>query len=98
MEGAHRMPYATAKGASRKKVAEEIFEYSIMTTEQGMKKVHQLEKKMYEHAKNLEFEQAAKMRDEISRAKEILLKNDKSNKLKKNITKFFIYSKEKRSF
>ncbi len=75
MEGAHRMPYATAKGASRKKVAEEIFEYSIMTTEQGMKKVHQLEKKMYEHAKNLEFEQAAKMRDEISRAKEILLKN-----------------------
>ena len=75
MEGAHRMPYATAKGASRKKVAEEIFEYSIMTTEQGMKKVHQLEKKMYEHAKNLEFEQAAKMRDEITRAKEILLKN-----------------------
>lgn len=75
MEGAHRMPYATAKGASRKKVAEEIFEYSIMTTEQGMKKVHQLEKKMYEHAKNLEFEQAAKMRDEITRAKDILLKS-----------------------
>ena len=75
MEGAHRMPYTTAKGASRKKVAEEVFEYSIMTTEQGMKKVNQLEKKMYEHAKNLEFEQAAKIRDEISRAKEILLKN-----------------------
>ena len=34
------------------------------------RRVAQLEKRMYEHARNLEFEQAAKLRDEISDLKE----------------------------
>ncbi len=73
MEGAYKMPYDLSKGASRKKVAEEIYEYSRMTPEQGMKKVRQLEQKMYKHAKDLEFEEAAKIRDEIERLKDIII-------------------------
>ncbi len=37
-----------------------------LTTEQREKLIIQLEKKMYDHAHNLEFEQAAKLRDEIA--------------------------------
>ena len=73
MEGAYKMPYDLSKGASRKKVAEEIYEYSRMTPEQGMKKVRQLEQKMYKHAKDLEFEDAARIRDEITRLKDIIV-------------------------
>jgi len=73
MEGAYKMPYELSKGASRKKVAEEVYEYSRMTPEQGMKKVSQLEQQMYEHAKNLEFELAANIRDEITRLKDIII-------------------------
>jgi len=73
MEGAYKMPYELTKGASRKKVAEEIYEYSRMTPEQGMKKVRQLEQTMYKHAKDLEFEEAAKIRDEITRLKDIII-------------------------
>lgn len=73
MEGAYKMPYDLSKGASRKKVAEEIYEYSRMTPEQGMKKVRQLEQKMYKYAKDLEFENAAKIRDEITRLKDIIV-------------------------
>lgn len=73
MEGAYKMPYDLSKGASRKKVAEEVYEYSRMTPEQGMKKVRQLEQKMYKHAKDLEFEDAARIRDEITRLKDIIV-------------------------
>jgi len=73
MEGAYKMPYNLSKGASRKKVAEEIYEYSRMSPGQGMKKVRQLEQKMYKHAKDLEFEEAAKIRDEIERLKDIII-------------------------
>jgi excinuclease ABC subunit B len=54
-------------------VAEEIYEYSRMTPEQGMKKMRQLEQKMYKHAKDLEFEEAARIRDEITRLKDIII-------------------------
>ena len=73
MEGAYKMPYKLSKGVSRKKVAEEINVYSRMSPDQGMKKVRQLEQKMYEYAKNLEFEQAANIRDEIARLKDIIV-------------------------
>ncbi len=74
MEGAHKMPYElVGKREKLSKVAEEIIQYSRTSPEHGMKKVKQLEQKMYEHAKNLEFEEAAKMRDEIVRLKDIIL-------------------------
>ena len=73
MEGAHKMPYEIGEGVKLSKVAEEIIEYSRTSPEHGMKKVKQLEQKMYEHAKNLEFEEAATMRDEIVRLKDYIL-------------------------
>ncbi|MGZ5049422.1 MAG: helicase-related protein, partial [Methylobacter sp.] len=48
------------------KVAEFPADYkAAMTPKQAGKKLKQLEEAMYKHAKNLEFEQAAKIRDEI---------------------------------
>ena len=38
-----------------------------------MKLVKKLEQKMYEHARNLEFEEAAKIRDEIFSLKDMIL-------------------------
>ena len=37
-----------------------------MSPEQVMKKIKQLEKRMYRHAQDLEFEEAAALRDEIA--------------------------------
>lgn len=47
------------------KVAESKAEYKVMTPKQAAKKLKQLESKMYQYAKDLEFEAAAAMRDEI---------------------------------
>ena len=41
--------------------------YEVMSAEQLLKKAAQLEKKMLKHARDLEFEEAAKLRDEIHR-------------------------------
>ncbi len=49
------------------KVADLSADYQVMTPKQLSKKLKQLEESMYQHAKNLEFEQAAKIRDEIKR-------------------------------
>jgi excinuclease ABC subunit B len=53
------------QSASNSKVAEKSAEYKAMSPKQLSKKLKQLEDAMYLHAKNLEFEQAAKIRDEI---------------------------------
>jgi len=47
------------------KVAESVAEYKVLTPKQAAKKLKQLESKMYKHAKDLEFEAAAAVRDEI---------------------------------
>ncbi|WP_353570227.1 excinuclease ABC subunit UvrB [Candidatus Albibeggiatoa sp. nov. BB20] len=47
------------------KVAEEAGAYGKLTPAALDKKIQQLEKQMYQHAENLEFEDAAKLRDEI---------------------------------
>jgi excinuclease ABC subunit B len=67
MEGA----YANAtkgKGKARgeKKVAEEAASYRSLTPDQALKQIKKLEEKMFQHAKNLEFEQAASVRDQIA--------------------------------
>jgi excinuclease ABC subunit B len=46
-------------------IAEPRFDYAQLTPEQAMKRVRKLEKKMYRHARDLEFEEAAVVRDEI---------------------------------
>ncbi len=62
-------PSASAK----KQVAEFSAEYKAMTPKQLGKKLKQLEEAMYQHAKNLEFEQAARIRDEIKLLQEEML-------------------------
>ena len=47
------------------KVAESGAEYKALSPKQAAKKLKQLEEKMYQHAKDLEFEAAAAVRDEI---------------------------------
>ncbi|MBT8103030.1 MAG: excinuclease ABC subunit UvrB [Gammaproteobacteria bacterium] len=60
MEGAYPSPQ---KG--RRKVAEDKPLYELMTPEQLMKRAAKLEKLMLKHARDLEFEEAARLRDEI---------------------------------
>ncbi|KAF3984203.1 MAG: excinuclease ABC subunit UvrB [Methylococcales symbiont of Hymedesmia sp. n. MRB-2018] len=50
---------------SKTKIAEAVAEYKTMNPKQIGKKLKQLEDKMYQHAKDLEFETAAAIRDEI---------------------------------
>ena len=47
------------------KVSESVAAYKVLTPKQSAKKLKQLEGKMYQHAKDLEFEAAAAVRDEI---------------------------------
>jgi excinuclease ABC subunit B len=44
-----------------------------MAPEQVKKKVSELEARMYRHAENLEFEEAARLRDEIRRIENLHL-------------------------
>ncbi|MBK1643246.1 excinuclease ABC subunit B [Thiocapsa imhoffii] len=63
LEGA--IPGRPTKGHDNAKVAEDLTEYTHLTPQQLAKKLKSLEKAMYEHAKNLEFEQAAAIRDQL---------------------------------
>jgi len=63
MEGAHVGVPGSPKEYAR--VAEEIAEYAALTPAQLTKRVEKLEQQMYQHARNLEFEEAAKLRDQI---------------------------------
>ena len=49
-----------------------VREYSGISPSIAMRKIKKLEKKMYEHASNLEFEEASKIRDEIKKVKEFI--------------------------
>src|SRR5690606_41901101 len=67
MEGANPVP-----GRGRRRVAEEATPYDSMTPEQLRKKAEQLEKRMLRHARDLEFEEAARLRDEIQRIRKAI--------------------------
>ena len=56
-----------SRGQAREyaKVAEEVAEYASLTPGQMARKIKALKKEMYRHAKDLEFEQAAAIRDRI---------------------------------
>ena len=60
MEAAYPVP-----GRGRKRVAEDATPYESMTPEQLLRKAQSLEKKMLKHARDLEFEEAARLRDQI---------------------------------
>ena len=63
MEGAHAgAPVSPGRYA---KVAEVEAEYAAMTPQQMAKRIKALEKQMYQYARDLEFEEAARIRDQI---------------------------------
>ena len=53
-----------------------VREYSGISPSIAMRKIKKLEKKMYEHASNLEFEEASKIRDEIKKVKEFIFSSN----------------------
>ncbi|MEW5755367.1 MAG: excinuclease ABC subunit UvrB [Pseudomonadota bacterium] len=55
------------------KVAEEAAAYAGLSPQALQKNIKELEKRMFEHARNLEFEEAARLRDEIQHIKENFL-------------------------
>jgi excinuclease ABC subunit B len=61
--------YPASKG-SRRRVAEDATSYATMSPEQLMKKAAKLEKQMLRRARDLEFEEAARLRDEIQRIRQ----------------------------
>ncbi|MBX9609182.1 MAG: excinuclease ABC subunit UvrB [Gammaproteobacteria bacterium] len=74
MEGA----YGPAAGQPRRAqgqraAAEKRAPYAGLSEEGALKKVKQLEERMYRHARDLEFEEAARLRDEIAGIKRTLL-------------------------
>jgi excinuclease ABC subunit B len=66
MEAAYPVP---RKGQRR--VADTATAYERMTPEQLIKRAAKLEKRMLKHARDLEFEEAARLRDEIQRMRQL---------------------------
>jgi len=74
MEGAHAPGARGKRGAAKgRKVAEPTARYgksiADMSPQERDKEIKRLEQKMHEHAKNLEFEEAAQVRDELAALK-----------------------------
>jgi excinuclease ABC subunit B len=65
MEGAY-------VGTRKSKAAEKKAPYLLLSPAELVKRINLLEKQMYAHAKNMEFEQAAAVRDEMLQLKEQL--------------------------
>ena len=63
LEGA--IPGCARSARAYARVAEEIAEYANLTPQQMARKIKALEKEMYRYAKDLEFEKAAAVRDQI---------------------------------
>ncbi len=59
------IPGAGLAVAKNRKVAEEAGRYEVMTRKELEQKIKTLEEQMYSHAQNMEFEEAARLRDEI---------------------------------
>lgn len=65
IEGATAVEANAANDHSYLQVAEKQATYAALSPAQFAKKIADMEKRMYNHAQNLEFEEAAKLRDEI---------------------------------
>jgi len=60
-------------GRKGKRVAEPAEDYSVLSADQLVARLKKLEAQMYRHAQNLEFEDAARVRDEMKRVREAVL-------------------------
>ena len=63
--GGYERQRGNKAGKKQYAIAEEIRQYGSMTASEVSKQLEQLEKDMYQHASNLEFERAAAIRDKI---------------------------------
>ena len=70
MEGARDEGAKGRAEAPRRKVAEPRLAYEKLSPEEVMKRIRRLEAEMYRHARELEFEKAAELRDEIERLRQ----------------------------
>ncbi|KLV04708.1 excinuclease ABC subunit B [Photobacterium aquae] len=68
-------PGKTNRAAKLHKVAEQKASYTVMTPQQLENEIQRLEKEMYDAAQNLEFEQAAELRDKILSLREQFIAN-----------------------
>ncbi|MDX1549430.1 MAG: excinuclease ABC subunit UvrB, partial [Lysobacter spongiicola] len=70
MEGARVDPDALKGRGKARKAAEEAAEYAALSPAQLSARIKKLEQQMYQHARDLEFEQAASVRDQLNKLKE----------------------------
>ncbi|PZQ12804.1 MAG: excinuclease ABC subunit B [Rhodanobacter denitrificans] len=78
MEGARAEPEEGSRGgkgrgrggAAARKVAEPAEDYRALSPDQVAARIKQLEARMYKHAQDLEFEDAARLRDQIHKLRE----------------------------
>ncbi|KIQ97142.1 Excinuclease ABC subunit B [Lysobacter sp. A03] len=70
MEGARVDPAALKERNRARQVAEELAEYAALNPAQLSAKIKKLEQKMYQHARDLEFEEAGAVRDQLHLLKE----------------------------
>jgi excinuclease ABC subunit B len=66
MEAAYPIP-----GRGRRRIAEDATPYASLTPEQLLRKAQKLEKQMLQHARDLEFEEAARLRDKIREMRDV---------------------------
>ncbi|QOW22838.1 excinuclease ABC subunit UvrB [Novilysobacter avium] len=70
MEGARVDPAALKERNRARQVAEELAEYAALNPAQLSARIKKLEQKMYQHARDLEFEEAGAVRDQLNLLKE----------------------------
>jgi len=73
MEGAYSENSTRGKLFPKSRIAEEKREYAKLSPEALSAKITKLENQMYEHAHNLEFEEAARLRDLIHELRDMAL-------------------------
>lgn len=78
MEGARADAEAERQSGGRKsggarRIAESAADYSALSPDKLAAELKKLEARMYKHAQNLEFEEAARVRDELQRVKALAL-------------------------
>ncbi|MBB3343708.1 excinuclease ABC subunit UvrB [Luteimonas sp. RC10] len=74
MEGARAEPELEKKGRGKgRKVAEPAEDYAALSPDKLAAKLKTLEQQMYQHARDLEFEEAGRLRDQIQKIKAVAL-------------------------
>ncbi|GAA0399633.1 excinuclease ABC subunit UvrB [Cocleimonas flava] len=74
MEGAYGSSMRGRANKKLDKVADKAADYSTLSPDKIAKEIVKLEKKMFQHAKDLEFEEAAAVRDQINQMREQVFK------------------------